>query len=408
MKRRVTDDLRGTFRPEFLNRIDEVIVFHALTDAELVAIVDLLLAELQQRIAANDLVLEVTPAARALIVREGTDPAFGARPLKRTIQRLVENPFARALLSGTFRPGDTVVADADPVSGALVFSTESSTVVTDAADRRDARTGPAGEREAAGAGVDARRSAFDLPPLDEPKDPDGGEPGQLGFGDDQSASPHLMRFEEAVRRLEPLPDVLPDGPEALIPVFAETGAPRPRPSWGAADASARPAAVLVLLFPDEDGEARLVLTERADGGGHHSGEVSFPGGRAEPDDADIVATALREAAEEVGLDPVAAGIRVLGTLSVQWIPVSNFTVTPVVAVAERRPSLVAQPSEVAAILEVPLAAFLPDGELRWVEREIRGWDLRYAAYPVEGLDVWGMTARVLGGLGAWLAREEGR
>ena len=149
MKRRVTDQLRGTFRPEFLNRIDEVIVFHALTDAELVAIADLLLADLQGRVAGNDLVLELTPAARALIVREGTDPAFGARPLKRTIQRLVENPFARALLSGTFRPGDTVTADADVVSGTLVFSSESSTVVTDAADRRDAR-GPAGGREGAG------------------------------------------------------------------------------------------------------------------------------------------------------------------------------------------------------------------------------------------------------------------
>ena len=214
-----------------------------------------------------------------------------------------------------------------------------------------------------------------------------------------------MRFEEAVRRLATLPDVLPDGPGALIPVFRDGGARRPRPSWGEADTSARPAAVLVLVFPDEEGEARLVLTERADRGGHHSGEVSFPGGRAEPHDADLVATALREAAEEVGLDPVAAGVRVLGTLSVQWIPVSNFTVTPVVAVAERRPVLVAQPSEVAAILDAPLSAFLPDGELILVEREIRGWDLRYAAYPVEGLGVWGLTARVLGGRGAWLGRE---
>jgi ATP-dependent Clp protease ATP-binding subunit ClpB len=168
MKRRVTDQLRGTFRPEFLNRIDEVIVFHALTDAELVAIADLLLAELQERVAGNDLVLELTPAARALIVREGTDPAFGARPLKRTIQRLVENPFARALLSGTFRPGDTVTAEADVVSGTLVFSSESSTVVTDAADRRDAR-GPAAGRESAGAGASSggRSSTFDLPPIDE-------------------------------------------------------------------------------------------------------------------------------------------------------------------------------------------------------------------------------------------------
>jgi hypothetical protein len=64
-----------------------------------------------------------------------------------------------------------------------------------------------------------------------------------------------------------------------------------------------------------------------------------------------------------------------------------------------------QPTEVAAILDPPLAAFLPEGELRMVEREIRGWPLRYAAYPVDGLNVWGMTARVLGGLGAWLARE---
>ena len=216
-----------------------------------------------------------------------------------------------------------------------------------------------------------------------------------------------MRFEEAVRRLVSLPDVLPDGPEALIPVLVETGEVRPRPpSWPEADPGARPAAVLVLVFPDEHGDARLVLTERVDRGGHHSGEVSFPGGRSEPEDADLVATALREAAEEVALDADQAGVRVLGTLPVQWIPVSNFSVTPVVAVADRRPVLRPQPTEVATILEPPLAAFLPDGELTLVEREIRGWPLRYAAYPVDGLNVWGMTARVLGGLGAWLAREE--
>lgn len=213
-----------------------------------------------------------------------------------------------------------------------------------------------------------------------------------------------MRFDEVLRRLEPLPAVLPDGPDALVPVFADTGTSRPRPARDAAAGSARPAAVLVLLFPDDEGEARLVLTERADRGGHHSGEVSFPGGRTEPGDADIVATALREAAEEIGLDPGAAGVRVLGTLPVQWIPVSNFSVTPVVAVAERRPVMTPQDAEVAAILEAPVRAFLPDGELLQVEREIRGWQIRYAAYPIDGLAVWGMTARVLGGLGAWLAR----
>lgn len=215
-----------------------------------------------------------------------------------------------------------------------------------------------------------------------------------------------MRFEDAVRRLDPLPDVLPEPPEALIPVLRETGAPRPRPPWGAPGSSARPAAVLVLVFPDDAGQARLVLTERADHGGHHSGEVSFPGGRAEPGDADLVATALREAGEEVGLDPGQAGVRVLGQLSMQWIPVSDFAVTPVVAVAERQPLLVPQPSEVAAILTPGVSAFLPGGELVWVERVIRDWDLRYAAYPIEGLEVWGMTARVLGGLGAWLGRPD--
>jgi 8-oxo-dGTP pyrophosphatase MutT (NUDIX family) len=215
-----------------------------------------------------------------------------------------------------------------------------------------------------------------------------------------------VRFDEAVRRLEPLPDVLPEPPEALIPVFRETGNPRPRAPSEHPAVAARPAAVLVLLFPDDAGDARLVLTERVDRGGHHSGEVSFPGGSAEARDADLVATALREAAEEVALDPVQAGVRVLGQLPGHWIPVSNFAVTPVVAVAERRPRLVAQPSEVATILEPRLAAFLPGGELEWVERRVRGWDLRYAAYPVDGLAGWGMTAMVLGRLGAWLGRGE--
>ncbi len=215
-----------------------------------------------------------------------------------------------------------------------------------------------------------------------------------------------MRFDDVLGRLEPLPEALPEGPAALMPVLAETGSPRPRPAWDAAGSSARPAAVLVLVYPDEDGEARIVLTERTDRGGHHSGEVSFPGGGAEPADEDLVATALREAAEEIGLDRVAAGVRVLGTLPVHWIPVSNFTVTPVVAVAARRPSMAAQPSEVAAILEAPVRAFLPDAALVLVEREIRGWQIRYAAYPIEGLAVWGMTARVLGGLGAHLAAAE--
>ncbi|MBF8290047.1 MAG: ATP-dependent chaperone ClpB [Chloroflexi bacterium] len=178
MKRQVTDALRLQFRPEFLNRVDEVIVFHALTDAHLAAIVDLLILDLRARLAGQDLALEVTPAARALIAREGHDPAFGARPLKRTIQRLVENPFARALIEGRFKAGDTIVADADPVGTTLVFTSAGETVVTDAADRRDARSRHGeDEEDTVGAGAGSRRgrrrSPFDVPDI-EPKKPDEG------------------------------------------------------------------------------------------------------------------------------------------------------------------------------------------------------------------------------------------
>jgi ATP-dependent Clp protease ATP-binding subunit ClpB len=142
MKKQVTDTLRQVFRPEFLNRIDEIIVFHALTEADLSAIVELLLADLSRRLADHDLTLEVTPAARRLIAGEGFDPAYGARPLRRSIQRLVENPLARALLEGRFKPGTTIKVDADPVSGTLIFSDGGETVVTSAEqERRDARGG---------------------------------------------------------------------------------------------------------------------------------------------------------------------------------------------------------------------------------------------------------------------------
>ena len=139
MKRQVTEALRLQFRPEFLNRVDEVIVFHALTDANLAAIVDLLLADLERRLEEHDLALELTPAAKALVASEGHDPAFGARPLKRSIQRLVENPLARALLEGRFPPGSRIAGDADPVSGTLLFSAGEETVVAAAGERRDAR-----------------------------------------------------------------------------------------------------------------------------------------------------------------------------------------------------------------------------------------------------------------------------
>jgi ATP-dependent Clp protease ATP-binding subunit ClpB len=139
MKKQINESLRVQFRPEFLNRIDEVIVFHALNAADLAAIVDLLIADLQRRLAEQEITLELTPAAKSLIVTEGTDSAYGARPLKRTIQRLVENPLARALLQGEFKPGSVVLADADAIGGVLVFRQGEATVVADASHRRDAR-----------------------------------------------------------------------------------------------------------------------------------------------------------------------------------------------------------------------------------------------------------------------------
>jgi ATP-dependent Clp protease ATP-binding subunit ClpB len=155
MKNQITESLRVQFRPEFLNRIDEVIVFHSLNDADLAAIVDLLLADLQKRLAEQDITIELTPAARALIVREGTDPAYGARPLKRTIQRLVENPLARALIRGEFKPGAVVMADADAIGGVLVFTSGGSTVVADTTQQRHDARGRAKEPAGAAAGASA-------------------------------------------------------------------------------------------------------------------------------------------------------------------------------------------------------------------------------------------------------------
>jgi len=186
-----------------------------------------------------------------------------------------------------------------------------------------------------------------------------------------------------------------------MPVFTGPAGARP-PSMPLGRVAVRPAAVLVLLFPDDVGDARVVLTERVTRDGHHSGEVSFPGGRAEVTDSDLVATALREAEEEVALEQAIAGVRVVGELERFWIPISNYEVTPILALAERRPHLVASPDEVARIVEPRMADFLPDAPFEIVERTVRGWPLRYGSYRVDGLSVWGATARILSQLGAVL------
>ena len=122
MRQRVEDVLRGTFRPEFLNRIDETVIFHRLGREELAAVVDLQLERLRARLAARGLSLIVSEAARELIAEEGNDPAFGARPLKRAIQRLIENPLAKLLLEAP--PAGDAEVTVDAVDGSIELRVE--------------------------------------------------------------------------------------------------------------------------------------------------------------------------------------------------------------------------------------------------------------------------------------------
>lgn len=112
MKDKVTSELKKTFRPEFLNRIDDVIVFHELTKEEIKAIVDLMIKRLSIQLAEQQFTMELTDAAKDVLAKEGYDPVSGARPLRRAIQRLVEDPLSEAILAGTFKSGETIVVDA--------------------------------------------------------------------------------------------------------------------------------------------------------------------------------------------------------------------------------------------------------------------------------------------------------
>jgi len=113
--------LKGTFRPEFLNRIDEIITFSPLTVEQVGMIVDLQMKEVQERLSERGLNVELTPAARNWLANEGFDPAFGARPLRRALQKYVESPLSVSLLGGNYSPGDTIVVDVDAAGGNLVF-----------------------------------------------------------------------------------------------------------------------------------------------------------------------------------------------------------------------------------------------------------------------------------------------
>jgi ATP-dependent Clp protease ATP-binding subunit ClpB len=112
MREQVLEALRRQFRPEFLNRVDEIVVFRALTEGELGKIVEIQLEGLRRRLAERRISIDVTDGARAHLARVGYDPVFGARPLKRVIQREVETPVARLIVAGKLRDGSSVRVDA--------------------------------------------------------------------------------------------------------------------------------------------------------------------------------------------------------------------------------------------------------------------------------------------------------
>src|SRR4029434_5467667 len=125
MKGAVLEEMRHHFRPEFLNRVDEIIVFHALSQEHLKQIVEIQLDKLRRRLAERHISLELTDAARAHLVRVGYDPLYGARPLKRAIQREIETPLGRRILKGEVRDGQTVFVDFDQSRVELKFTAQS-------------------------------------------------------------------------------------------------------------------------------------------------------------------------------------------------------------------------------------------------------------------------------------------
>jgi ATP-dependent Clp protease ATP-binding subunit ClpC len=149
IKERVTGELKKLFRPEFLNRVDEAIVFHELTHEEIGQIVDLMMGRLRDQLAFQGIGITMTPEARDLLAREGFDASFGARPLRRAIQRMVEDPLSEEILAGQWTTGDVVELSAD--GDTLVF--RKGTGAVQPAAKRAEKTGRAAR------GATPRRSA---------------------------------------------------------------------------------------------------------------------------------------------------------------------------------------------------------------------------------------------------------
>jgi ATP-dependent Clp protease ATP-binding subunit ClpC len=117
MKQKVLDELKKHFRPEFLNRIDDIVVFHQLTRDEIIKMVDLMITRVEGQLKNKDMALELTDKAKALLAQRGFDPVLGARPLRRTIQREIEDQLSEKILFGELEPGQIVIADVEGWDG---------------------------------------------------------------------------------------------------------------------------------------------------------------------------------------------------------------------------------------------------------------------------------------------------
>ena len=152
------------------------------------------------------------------------------------------------------------------------------------------------------------------------------------------------------------------------------------------------AAVLILLYPD-DGKINTLFIQRPDYDGVHGGQISFPGGKREKDDRDLIATSLREAAEETGI--IAGEVEIIGTLTPLFIPVSNIVVTPVVGWTGSKPELQPEPSEVLFIIEADLAPFIDYSIVKTRPWEIKGETINIKYFDYQGHVIWGATAMIL-------------